>query len=1179
MSKPSFFIDSFGRKYLPIVLVMILSLITVISSTAFSQESKVTDKQEASRRIVQSYIQVGQEEYQKGYFGQAEKTFIMAREYQEFLTAAERERLSELIKRAQTAKAGRQLAEEAIKTANELIKQDKLADARVKLEQIKDNEFLNKNERAQIADVLKQINTQLIDDKENSEKNESLKLQTSEKLAEITDEAKKQDVKADENDTIAALFYHSIGYYRAGQLEKAREGFAKVAADGSTPETMKEATKGYLTQIDKSLAERAKLRPVREEAQLETMAVMESVDDLVEPELTEPDISTPRTSLPALSEQELITPVPSSNMTAQMVSSPVTGEGTYIDQINKTRNIIRDYTRTVVNDSVAKAQSYVEEGNCVKAKEAIANAEFIVKENRIQLGEELYKEHTDRLKTASDYIAVKEKEQTLQKEQEKRQAAMKSQEQFREQMETDRQKRVAELMENAVTYQKQKQYEAAISQLQSLLALDPQNEQALILKDTLEDMLYFQKQLEIQKEGSKQRADILLKTDESKIPYADEITYPKEWKEITEKETRKPDEPIGLDPIDANVYDRLEKIIDISNITESTSFGEFINILKTKTTPPLQIQPNWKDLSENASVDYSTPAGMDPQTSIKIRKALELLLDGLSSTDFAVLSYVVDEGVIEIATVDTLTAPEVPTGRLVSRVYDISDLVGEPAQFGGIQGMYMSQSLGQQMGGGGSYGGSGSYGGTSGGMGGGMMGGGMGGGMMGGGMGGGMMGGGMMGGGMMGGGMGGGSYGGMSGGGYGGMSGGGYGGMSGGGSYGGMSGGGYGGMSGGGYGGMGGGMGMSGMMGGMLAEDLRTLIQDSTGWENWADLSESGEGGSVTAYPTQQPKKLAVLATHQVHEEIVKLLTSLRKALGYQVSIEARYLVVTENFLEDIGLDVDFSYNLGGKWGQVTFQQDSAVAAQGEATQVPLSLGGIGNASTITGGYGSILDDLQVSFLLKATQAHRDAKALTAPIVSVLSGESASFNITRYIPIALPPVQNTGTTTTSVTGGGATTNTGSGITPQYTQVQSGSMLSITPVITHDKKNVLLNIITIQNDFLGIRTTVVEAPVVAGTTGGEVLTYNVQLPETETSTVMTRVSVPDRGTLLLGGQKISAEVETEAGVPILSKIPILGRLFSNRSTVKDQKILLILVKPTIILQEEREAEALAALENQ
>jgi type II secretory pathway component GspD/PulD (secretin) len=66
---------------------------------------------------------------------------------------------------------------------------------------------------------------------------------------------------------------------------------------------------------------------------------------------------------------------------------------------------------------------------------------------------------------------------------------------------------------------------------------------------------------------------------------------------------------------------------------------------------------------------------------------------------------------------------------------------------------------------------------------------------------------------------------------------------------------------------------------------------------------------------------------------------------------------------------------------------------------------------------------------------------------------------------------------------------------------------------------------------------------------------------------------------LGGQRITAEVEKEAGVPILSKIPIVGRLFGNRSVVRDQKILLILVKPTIMLQEEREAEAIASMESE
>jgi type II secretory pathway component GspD/PulD (secretin) len=234
-------------------------------------------------------------------------------------------------------------------------------------------------------------------------------------------------------------------------------------------------------------------------------------------------------------------------------------------------------------------------------------------------------------------------------------------------------------------------------------------------------------------------------------------------------------------------------------------------------------------------------------------------------------------------------------------------------------------------------------------------------------------------------------------------------------------------------------------------------------------------------------------------------------------------------------------------------------------------LGGISPAGSVTGGYGSILDDLQVTFLLRATQAHTDAKALTAPKVTVLSGETASFWVLNDVSYVLPPDISTGGAAGAYAGGGYTT---SSLQQRIGRLQVGSTLQITPIITQDKKNVLLNIVTELNDLLRMRTHEVEAV----NTEGTVAKYNVTVPETETSQVMTRVSVPDGGTLLLGGQKITAEVEKEVGVPVLSKIPVLGRLFGNRSKIKDEKILLILVKPTIILQEEREAEAIAALES-
>jgi len=116
---------------------------------------------------------------------------------------------------------------------------------------------------------------------------------------------------------------------------------------------------------------------------------------------------------------------------------------------------------------------------------------------------------------------------------------------------------------------------------------------------------------------------------------------------------------IRQNPADAAVYERLEEIVDLSDLEAGLSFVEVIEMLSNSVEPPLQIQPNWRDLLENAEVEPTTPAGVDPLTGIKLRKALEVLLAGVSS-EFAELKYVVDEGVILIATEDSLPSKMVP---------------------------------------------------------------------------------------------------------------------------------------------------------------------------------------------------------------------------------------------------------------------------------------------------------------------------------------------------------------------------------------------------------------------------------------------------------------------------------------------------------------------------------------
>ena len=89
----------------------------------------------------------------------------------------------------------------------------------------------------------------------------------------------------------------------------------------------------------------------------------------------------------------------------------------------------------------------------------------------------------------------------------------------------------------------------------------------------------------------------------------------------------------------------------------------------------------------------------------------------------------------------------------------------------------------------------------------------------------------------------------------------------------------------------------------------------------------------------------------------------------------------------------------------------------------------------------------------------------------------------------------------------------------------------------------------------------------------------ELPQVTVTRVRTTATIPDEGTLLLGGQRLITEVEVETGVPVLSKIPILNRFFTNRIETKEEQSLLILCKPTILIQTEEEEKQFPGVNDQ
>jgi general secretion pathway protein D len=80
------------------------------------------------------------------------------------------------------------------------------------------------------------------------------------------------------------------------------------------------------------------------------------------------------------------------------------------------------------------------------------------------------------------------------------------------------------------------------------------------------------------------------------------------------------------------------------------------------------------------------------------------------------------------------------------------------------------------------------------------------------------------------------------------------------------------------------------------------------------------------------------------------------------------------------------------------------------------------------------------------------------------------------------------------------------------------------------------------------------------------------PTISTRSLTTTVSLRDGGSVLLGGLISSSTENTNTGIPILGKLPFIGKLFSNDSDDQYRTELMIMVIP-YILNSPDEAESL------
>lgn len=323
---------------------------------------------------------------------------------------------------------------------------------------------------------------------------------------------------------------------------------------------------------------------------------------------------------------------------------------------------------------------------------------------------------------------------------------------------------------------------------------------------------------------------------------------------------------------------------------------------------------------------------------------------------------------------------------------------------------------------------------------------------------------------------------------------------------------------------------------------------------------------------------LVVRQTPEVHRKIQKLLSDLRQSIGVQVHIEARFITVENNFLQDIGVDFrglgDDSAGVGlpGRGSNATFddfgppgtdlplgRDNSAGAFYSREVDIRartenLFDQALGNPDVLTGSGGfslqyAYLDDTQLEVILRAVQKYERVNTVTAPSITVYNTQRANLQVIRSV--AYIKDFNVEIAQAAVIGD-----------PIVDVVKEGVVLDVRPIVSSDRRFITLELRpTVATLVRPIRT--------FSTTLGVGTAVTFEVPELRKESLRTTVVMPDGGTLLLGGLKFYEEESQRSGVPFLMDFPVVGFLFGRQGKFTNMRDLIVLLKAKVQIMEELE----------
>lgn len=199
-------------------------------------------------------------------------------------------------------------------------------------------------------------------------------------------------------------------------------------------------------------------------------------------------------------------------------------------------------------------------------------------------------------------------------------------------------------------------------------------------------------------------------------------------------------------------------------------------------------------------------------------------------------------------------------------------------------------------------------------------------------------------------------------------------------------------------------------------------------------------------------------------------------------------------------------------------------------------------------------DKVDFRAMIQMIRERSNMKVLSNPMLVVGDHSEAAIQVSNIDPI--PQID-----ASSVTSLAGTDNVQNSINIEWNMLRSGILMWVSPEITESGASVRLTV----HPQVVTKGGRVDLAKLGGIFATQYPVYNYELKMHEMDT---RATVPSGATLMFGGLIDNTEEVTEKKVRWLGDIPLLGWLFRSKTTETVQRNLVIMIRPTILEDEDR-----------